>query len=100
MNKKLYTQLLLAVLVSSYAVASDYTRAIGRTLNGSESFSKSGLDIAKQIPLSDAKDLKKQMNDISKNISKLSANKKDEVKAKVSSLADLVEKNKVDVKKK
>jgi hypothetical protein len=96
MNKKLYAQLLLAILVANYAVADEgsFFSTVGRSYNGNTFNVPKGVPTEK-ISFSDAKDLKRQMKDISKNVSTLSAERKDEVKTKVTKLADLVKKNQV-----
>lgn len=101
MNKKLYTQLLLVILVGNYVVATDessFFSTVGRTLssNGNSTITRIPNE---KISFSDAKNLKKEMRNISKNVSNLSAQKKDEVKTKVTKLADLVKKNQVANKK-
>jgi hypothetical protein len=102
MNKKLYAQLLLAILIGNNVVAETdgFFNRVGRTLNGNTpAVMTASTAPVERISFSDAKDLKKQMRDISKNVSGLSVQKRDEVKTKVTKLADLVKKNQVAGKK-
>lgn len=92
MNKKLYAQLLLAMLVTNY-VSADYFQAIGRSINNTNN--KKLIVVPGKIAESDAKLLKRKLNKISKNINKLSAQKNEVVKNKIESLDELVAKNQV-----
>lgn len=96
MNKKLYAQLLLAMLVGNYAVAEEtFFHKVGRTLNGNGNSTIPVPVPNEKISFSDAKDLKRQMRKISKDVSSLSVAKKDEVKTKVTNLSNLVKQNQV-----
>ena len=95
MNKKLYAQLALAMLVGNYVVADGdgFFNRVGRTLNGNGAVALT--TPAEKVSLRDAKDLKKQMRTISKNVSSLSAAKKEAVKNKIRDLDYVVKSNQV-----
>ncbi len=94
MNKKLFAQLFLAMLVSNYAVADSegFFKKIGRSYGNSTSVKSKPVE---KISWKDANDLKKQMRKISKDLSHVSTQKKEEINAKVTMLADLVKKNQI-----
>lgn len=89
MNKKL--SIALAIIVFSNYIAaeeSNFFTTIGRSYNGNSTIVP---NVAPEtISFKDAKDLKKQMREISKNVSGLAAGKKDEIQAKVTKLDSLV----------
>ncbi len=105
---KIYLSL-FAILAGNVVVAEGYVKSVGRTLNGNtnttqdswnssnswNNFKKSSKDTLDKIYWTDAKDLKKRLNKVSKNISNVSLDSKEKIKTKVTKLEDLVSKNQV-----
>ena len=95
MNKKLYITL-LAMFAGNYVTA-DYVRSIGRTLNGNN-FVKQAPD--EKISFTEAKQIKRDLNTTTKNVSNVSKKSAEVIKAKVANLKDLIEKSQISKKSK
>lgn len=110
MNKKLYIQLLLTVLVGNYAVASqsnvkpfapgviseanknNFFNQVGRTYYVS---GKEAIPTAEKISFADAKEIKRNLKDAAQQAAGLSKDKAAEAKMKVVTLKNFIKQNQV-----
>ena len=94
MNKKLYAQLLLAMLVGNY-VSADYFKEVGRTYGNS-----TVKPIAtEKISFTHKKEMNRKINNLKKHIPGLLAVKEDEANKKIENLAAFLANNQSKVKK-
>jgi len=93
MNKKLYIALL--AIIAGNCVATDYVRSVGRTLNGSGVLAQEPVE---RISFSEAKKIKRDLNETTKKIANVSRKNSELIKAKIANLNDLIEKSQVSKK--
>ncbi|MBI2344960.1 hypothetical protein HYV10_02705 [Candidatus Dependentiae bacterium] len=93
MKKKIYIKLLVVILISNYTFSQQdgFIKVIGRTLssNGNSSVTPEP-NASERISFNDAKQLKKDLNEARKNVSRISKKRIEPIKAKVEDLNTLI----------